>query len=338
MSKQFLDKQGLSTFFTQLKGLFATKTDVKNLQNELDGKASSSHTHGNYMSSAPTSIEFTGTKSSTGHGGFIDFHYNGSTSDYTSRIIESASGTLSINGGKFTSVGATYSASDSTETFFRTANSLHDGHLCTSTTGKFGLWSNKHSHWLIYSDYATASVLCPTGLKIDSTCIPNSDNTISLGANGNRWKQLYAGTTTIATSDRNQKKDIVDIEEDTRYIDLFNKLIPVSYKFIDGESGRTHIGFVSQDVEKSMTEVGLSDLDFAGFCKDQKTAYNEETGEDELVYDEDGNPEYNYALRYSEFIALNTKMIQITREENKALRAEIDELKEKLALLESKIA
>ena len=30
------------------------------------------------------------------HGGYIDFHYNGSTSDYTSRIIESSSGTLEV--------------------------------------------------------------------------------------------------------------------------------------------------------------------------------------------------------------------------------------------------
>lgn len=44
-----------------------------------------------------TSIEMSGTSSTSGHGGFIDFHYNGSTSDYTSRIIEDASGRLSLN-------------------------------------------------------------------------------------------------------------------------------------------------------------------------------------------------------------------------------------------------
>ena len=31
-----------------------------------------------------------------GYGGFFDFHYNGSTADYTSRIIESSSGQLSL--------------------------------------------------------------------------------------------------------------------------------------------------------------------------------------------------------------------------------------------------
>ena len=42
------------------------------------------------------SIEFRNMESSTGNGGYIDFHYNGSTTDYTSRIIEGASGSLSL--------------------------------------------------------------------------------------------------------------------------------------------------------------------------------------------------------------------------------------------------
>lgn len=40
----------------------------------------------------------TSLSSSAGHGGYIDFHYNGSTANYTSRIIEEASGTLGIKG------------------------------------------------------------------------------------------------------------------------------------------------------------------------------------------------------------------------------------------------
>jgi len=42
--------------------------------------------------------------STAGFGGYIDFHYNGSTSDYTSRIIENASGSINLvgsNGVKF---------------------------------------------------------------------------------------------------------------------------------------------------------------------------------------------------------------------------------------------
>lgn len=39
--------------------------------------------------------------SSAGHGGYIDFHYNDSKSDYTSRIIEQSSGTLNIQSTNF---------------------------------------------------------------------------------------------------------------------------------------------------------------------------------------------------------------------------------------------
>ena len=42
-------------------------------------------------------IELEGMTSSAGNGGYIDFHYNNDSSDYTSRIIESASGMLRIN-------------------------------------------------------------------------------------------------------------------------------------------------------------------------------------------------------------------------------------------------
>lgn len=45
----------------------------------------------------PSAIEiFPG--SSAGHGGYIDFHYNNSTSDYTSRIMERSSGVFQIYG------------------------------------------------------------------------------------------------------------------------------------------------------------------------------------------------------------------------------------------------
>lgn len=42
------------------------------------------------------SIELGRATGTTGHGGYIDFHFNGSTEDYTSRIIESASGKLHL--------------------------------------------------------------------------------------------------------------------------------------------------------------------------------------------------------------------------------------------------
>ncbi len=45
------------------------------------------------------SLEFSNIGSSAGNGGYIDFHYNGNTADYTSRIIEDAAGQLTLSAG-----------------------------------------------------------------------------------------------------------------------------------------------------------------------------------------------------------------------------------------------
>lgn len=47
------------------------------------------------MNASPANIEFA-TSSTANNGGYIDFHYNASTADYTARIIEDASGKINI--------------------------------------------------------------------------------------------------------------------------------------------------------------------------------------------------------------------------------------------------
>ena len=60
-----------------------------------NSKAAGNHNHSGATVS-PACIEFT-PSTSANNGGFIDFHWNGDTSNsYTSRISESASGTISM--------------------------------------------------------------------------------------------------------------------------------------------------------------------------------------------------------------------------------------------------
>ena len=147
------------------------------------------------------------------------------------------------------------------------------------------------------------------GVNISTTALyPDADNARACGSSSYKWSTIYATNGTINTSDRTHKKNIKELDD--KYIQLFNKLIPVSFEFNYATSDRTHIGFISQDVEEAMSELGISDLEFAGFCKDIKQVYNEDTDEWNDVLDEDGNPIYIYSLRYQEFIALNTYMIQ----------------------------
>ena len=165
----------------------------------------------------------------------------------------------------------------------------------------------------------------------------------NLGSGSFRWKQLFATTATISTSDRNLKKDIYQLTD--THLDFFLKLQPVSFLFKDGESGRTHIGFIAQDVEQAMSECGLTDLDFAGFCKDQKVEvfFEEDENGDKIekerpILDENGNPEYIYSLRYEEFIALNTYVIQKLWKRVDAVEKENIETKNQIKSMQQDIA
>jgi hypothetical protein len=52
--------------------------------------------------------------------------------------------------------------------------------------------------------------------------------------------------------------------------------------------------------------------------------------------DENDDPVYEYSLRYGEFIALNSKIIQLCRETIKEQQEKINDLETRLAKLEAK--
>lgn len=164
------------------------------------------------------------------------------------------------------------------------------------------------------------------------------NGTISLGSGNYRFSQLYVTSSSISTSDKNYKDDIKSLTD--KHLQFFMKLQPVSFLFKDGTSGRTHIGFIAQDVEQAMSECGLTDLDFAGFCKDQKIDSKLVDGEEvnEPILDENGNPEYIYSLRYEEFIALNTYVIQELWKRVDAVEKENIETKNQIKSMQQDIA
>ena len=126
---------------------------------------------------------------------------------------------------------------------------------------------------------------------------PSADGYGTLGAPMQRWQDVYSMNPAINTSDKREKNNI-EYNLD-KYESFFHSLKPTQYKFIDNTSNRYHIGFISQDIEDSLINNGLTSLDFAGFIKSPKYSDDKETIED-----------YSYGLRYGEFIALNTHMIQ----------------------------
>ena len=109
--------------------------------------------------------------------------------------------------------------------------------------------------------------------------------------NGNNW---------ISSSDRRIKKDIEDFDES--YEVLFNNLRPRHYRYVDGNKGRVHSGFIAQEVSDAVIASGKTIDENAYVC-----AFENKEGE---VY---------YGLRYEELIALNTWQIQKLKERIKQL-------------------
>ncbi len=136
--------------------------------------------------------------------------------------------------------------------------------------------------------------------------------------NNNKWRNIYATNGTIQTSDRTRKTDITNLE--TQKVQAFiNGLNPVSYKMIDGTSGRTHYGFIAQDIEELMNTLNMDSKDFAGFIKSPKKVikYEDENGNKlKKPVEEIIEGEYDYSLRYDEFIA---PLIKVVQEQQKAI-------------------
>lgn len=154
-------------------------------------------------------------------------------------------------------------------------------------------------------------VLDGDGITCGNDIMPMATGMYSCGTSGFRWSDVYADNDTIQTSDREKKEEIVYGLE--QYDRLFDALRPVSYRFRNGQSGRTHLGLIAQDVEAALEAVGLTGQDFAGFVKSPRL---DETGQViEGVYD--------YALRYGEFIAMCIDQIQ-------QLKAQVAELERRL--------
>lgn len=131
---------------------------------------------------------------------------------------------------------------------------------------------------------------------------PRIDNYTVLGSSSLRFRNVFSTNGVSTTSDRNKKHNIKELDD--KYIQLFDELRPVSYVLNDGGE-RTHVGFISQDVEDAMNKIGMSSMDFAGFCKD---VISDDGGNP--ILDENGNIQNYYSLRYSQFIPVNTAKIK----------------------------
>lgn len=163
---------------------------------------------GKYMAKSPASIELAGA---SGNGGYIDFHFGQSTADNTSRIIESSSGVLNINGTVFTK---TDSGSRLTAAALYKTSTTYPVYGCrtlysntTGTTGNVTLAESAANFTYIiiivgFSDTGASGslvVYSPNGKTVDVGALVAVSNGASIG----RVRYSISGTTMSVVSGSN---------------------------------------------------------------------------------------------------------------------------------------
>ena len=167
-----------------------------------------------------------------------------------------------------------------------------------------------------------------------ATCLhPGSDNDVYLGYTSYRWKQLYAGSTTISTSDRRLKRDITAISDEL--LDEWAQVSWQQFRMTDayaekGDEARYHFGLVAQDLQTLIPDARR----FGFFCYDSWPA-------EEARYDSEGNVDVParpagdaYSLRYTEALCLEAAY---QRRRADRMEARLAALETRLAALEVKV-
>lgn len=138
------------------------------------------------------------TSYAAGDGGYIDFHFGGSTADYTSRIIELESGVLSVTGGlsinnKLSVAGVAQFTGEITATTLKATTLYENG---TALSVKYAELSHTHSDsdivWESDEPLANLEIQSRDATTIDfgATTVGGSDTSVSAS--------LYSATTSLA--------------------------------------------------------------------------------------------------------------------------------------------
>jgi hypothetical protein len=146
------------------------------------------------------------------------------------------------------------------------------GKLLFGSTNVVGVGTTSTNYLELWANTGAGGDIASHG-----TFRPSDDNTYSLGTDTYEWTEVWSYDTSVNHSDG---RDKVDVASTRAGIEFIRRLSPREWKW-DGKT-RKHHGFIAQEVESTMIDLGIDSKDFAG-----------------LVIDSHGK----YHLRYSEFIA-----------------------------------
>lgn len=247
---------------------------------------------------------------------YIDFHYNNSYADYTSRIIADSSGCLHI----------TNSLAVDTDIH------VNNGYIYNSTYGHYSWWNKSHCYISCNSANGTDNVYYYAGYHAFYVNSDSGSGMVYINKNGAECRKGFRNT-----SDKRTKKDFKHFDDD--FIKSYMQLEPIKYRFKDDADEKYHIGFTAQNVDKTLNTYGKNHDEQFGTCV--ASHINQDYAE--KAY---GIKDMNevYTLAYDELIGANTFMIQKTRKDLLYQSGKIDiheaiinDLQFKIAKMEKKI-
>ena len=166
---------------------------------------------------------------------------------------------------------------------------------------------------------------------------PYATEGLNLGDTSCKWKNIWGKNGNITGSDEELKMQMSKINDIPNIESIYMKLNPIKYKYknFDSEENhdRFHFGFGARETEKIFNENNLDTSDYGLICKDI------------LIKPNKAGNNIEYALRYGEFIALNTHMTQKAHhridsleKQNTSLKSENQSLKNEILMLQGQLS
>lgn len=241
---------------------------------------------------------------------YIDFHYNNSYADYTSRII----------------------AQSNWDCLSFTGSILLGGYIYNSSNGHY-TWDGRTDAYLGCGNYNnTNNIYYYAGYHAFYVNGDSGSGMMYIETSGVSSRKGFRNS-----SDERIKKDFKHFDDD--FINSYMQLEPVKYRFKDDSDDKYHIGFKAQNVDKTLNAYGKKYDEQFGTCV--ASHINQDYAE--KAY---GIKDMNevYTLAYDELIGANTFMIQKTRKDLLYQSGKIDiheaiinDLQFKIAKMEKKI-
>ena len=136
----------------------------------------------------------------------------------------------------------------------------------------------------------------------------DTDNANNLGSAGARFGTLFAGSSSINTSDKNEKQDIASLT--AKELKVANKLSALfkTYRWIDrvaekGDKARTHTGIIAQDIQSAFSAEGLDASNYGLFTSDTWWEKDKEIYETKEEAPKDANEKTRLGVRYPELFS-----------------------------------